>query len=1130
MPEIITGRAHSGRRDIFFARVLEAAEKGCDVLVIVPDQYSFEMDKELYDRLGVKLFNSIETSGISALCDKLCRELGGSAAENADDRTRLMAMYRAQSRLAADKNCGLGIFRRSLLKPSFVSQCITLVRQLMHSGVTPETLRAAAETSPTGAVRLSDTAIIFTAYTEELAKMGLSDSASLTARAAALAKDSGSFKGRTVFFDGFNSFSADELMLVGAVIASAAGTVFSVVCGEHQTDSSDPFAQTRRTISRIERIAQDCNRSVSFTRACGCGQSAPLAAVNTEYFSYCPKKTGSEGLVKVCTATDIYEESDYICSEIVRLAREEGYRLSETAVICGALAESSRVLTSACERYGIPYFVDMSESAIASIPAKYLMSILDAALTKTYRTDNILRIVKSPLSDFFYYDAHDLENFCIQWNVEGDMWKEPFIIDGQDRSTRVDDSRKKIIEPLERFRNACNAPEATVGTMCEALYALLDELKMSEKVYSKVRIAMRNETDTEVTRSLKQVWLGLVETIRSIYEQMKDEKLTLREFTELLKLSLGTLTLSSPPQKADCLLIGDADRTRLSGVRALFIMQANDGIFPAGVKRSELLGESDISALERIGTDIELAPSVCLDSERMQVYSGVTAPAERLYVSYSESDRTGGISAPSTLPTALRSLFEDDIRVKLSELPQEFFCTSYRTAYYKYLEHSREKTQSTANILSSLSASAEYSARIENAERLAEPQKEKISAELAKQLFFRHDLNISATRVSDYYKCPFSYFCKYGLRLSSPSAVGITPQVTGNIAHACLERVMSVPDESGRRVYNKDFPRLSDEDLMEIIDICTDEYIADELGGDYGKPLSFKLAAERLKQSILHRAINFREEMKGSLFIPAAFEYDLSGENGIGSVMSFDVDGERVNLRGMIDRADLYRSDGIAWLRIIDYKTGAQTFDESEVYNGLDLQMLIYLLAATTAMKGLAQEGETIAPSGIMYSHIKFVSPKLDDETVAMLEEEGVLEERLMLERAKEYKPDGMMLGEEIYEGLNRENDGVYTIFRFNKDLKPRKDSVQPVTQNKLLAMEKFALGKVEQMALRLKKGDISSDPIQMKNGRLPCSYCDFKGVCRNPDPKDPRSVTPEDKDRLAEELEKLMSEPKANN
>ncbi|MCD7742311.1 MAG: PD-(D/E)XK nuclease family protein [Ruminococcus sp.] len=1123
MPEIIVGRAYSNRDQLFYDRIAGAAQNG-NVLVIVPDQFSFQMDKILYDVLGAQLFNKIETRGIKAEGEEICRTLGGSTLSNADDNQKLIAMYRAQSKLRHEGV--LSYYKKSLLKPAFVSECMTLISQLIHAGATPQTLKIASEASLERAPRLHDISEIYASYNEQLADMGLRDSLSQMAQAARLAKEHKFFEGKQVFFDGFTSLSADELELVESVISSSKRTTISLIMDD-VNNGANPFASTQRMLSKIERISNDSGRAVKITRAVGNIQSKPLAHINEEYFAYSPAKINSQGMVKVIAADDIYIESDYVCSEILRLVREEGMRFNDIAVMCGGLEETARVLGSTAQRYEIPYFVDKVETSLTSVPARYLIAILNAALTRKYNTENILRIVKSPLSPFFDFDACDLEDFCIRWKVEGDMWKSPFVIEAlTNQNARVEQTRLAIIEPLERFKAACD--DATAGEICEALFKLLDDLSMSDQIYSAVKRASNdNETDFEVSRGFKQVWLAIVEAIKSIYENMGEQRITLRTFSELLQLMLSAIKMSSPPQKSDCVMLLDAERSRVSGVKALFIMQCNDGVFPKGIKHSKLLNESDITALSEQGAEIEISARNQLDNERMNCYYALTAAKDRLYISYAEADRSGSVISPSQLPAAIGALFSDELLTKTSETELEFFCTSYRTAFYNYLEHSKDKTQAAANVKDSLLGSNDYTQRLEYVKAAAADKDEKLSNNMAKSIFFPRDLNLSATRVSDFYKCPFSYFCKYGLKLYPTDTVEMNAMYIGNIAHSCLERVMSTV-QNDKRVYNPSFTSMTDEQLIELIDESTNDYINEQMGGSYGKTLSFKFAVERLKKSILGMVINFREELKDSLFLPIAFEYDLTDSDG-NPIFAIEINDDdidlhtRLNLRGKIDRADIYRTNQGSWLRIVDYKTGKQTFNMAEVYHGLDLQMLIYLLAVTISGKLESTSDEELKSAGIMYSHVKFVPPSLTAEQVKELEASGELDEQLRLERAKIYKPEGVMIGDEIMPALNKSHDGVYTIFKFKKDGSVSGTTkIPPVSVQELTALELFAFHKIEEMSKRLGSGEIKADPIQTDSG-IACTYCDYKAVCKNANPLNPRAVTPDDEQLLKAELERIV-------
>lgn len=53
--------------------------------------------------------------------------------------------------------------------------------------------------------------------------------------------------------------------------------------------------------------------------------------------------------------------------------------------------------------------------------------------------------------------------------------------------------------------------------------------------------------------------------------------------------------------------------------------------------------------------------------------------------------------------------------------------------------------------------------------------------------------------------------------------------------------------------------------------------------------------------------------------------------------------GGYINISGKVDRVDFATVDGEAYIRVIDYKSSGKIFAVSDVINGLNMQMLIYL-------------------------------------------------------------------------------------------------------------------------------------------------------------------------------------------
>lgn len=81
--------------------------------------------------------------------------------------------------------------------------------------------------------------------------------------------------------------------------------------------------------------------------------------------------------------------------------------------------------------------------------------------------------------------------------------------------------------------------------------------------------------------------------------------------------------------------------------------------------------------------------------------------------------------------------------------------------------------------------------------------------------------------------------------------------------------------------------------------------------------------------------------------------------------MELTVDGITVSISGFVDRLDGWVHNGRLYLRVVDYKTGRKSFDLTEVWNGLGLQMLLYLF--TLEDQGSALYHREVTPAGVLY-------------------------------------------------------------------------------------------------------------------------------------------------------------------
>lgn len=1110
MLKIISGGAVSDREEIFTQLIRQSAENNENVLVIVPDQFSFEYDKMLYEHMGARLFNSISTTGFNRLSELITEKYGCASKELANDNAKLILMFRAVRRFA--KSGRIKYFKNSLDKGSFISELIDLFSQLRESGITPEDLHVAAERlEGSVSLKLFDLSQILSYYSEELDGANMNDRLSLMTEAVRLAGSEGYFDGMSVYVSAFTDFSYDEKRMLEECIRSCRSLTVSLMIDDKCASgyATHPFAVTVRT----KQFFLDIAKAHGVETEMLCSEKYGYNGSDIEYLSQKlfdfnrAVLEKPKGDVRLYSADDVYEECDFICAEICRLVREENYRYNDIAVTVRDISSFAPVIESALERYDIPFYIDKRDSVDASAIVHYINAVFRAVLTKKFRTENIMKLIKSPLYGILNYEICDLEDYCIRWGVDGDMWLETFTASTSGRTSleHVNKIRERVITPLAKFKSACE--DKSAAEISRAFYELLSDIRLSEQTYSMVKRAAssENETDTELARGLKQLWNMSLSAVKSIYEILGDDKISLRKYYELYSLMLSQMKVSEPPQKLDCIRVTDAAHSRTQNVRVMFAAEVNDGIFPVKVSGGGLVTEHEKELL-RVRENLLIEANVRNDfqNERLIAYTALCGASDRLYVSYSNSDLLGNEKRPSMLVKEIQAILGIPVTA-VSSLPRDFFCTSYKTAYTEYIKHSREKTSVMQSIYESMMDSPVYFDRISKLRELNAVKNYRLRPETAKQTFFgKGTAQVSPTKLDNFYKCPFKYFCQYGLKLYREEKVDIDARNRGQLVHSVLEHAAAAegntPEQNRKR-----FLEMTDEEIAGIINSIYDDYYEKEFCGDFGKSKTFDYRFAQMKSRTFTIVRYVREELARSSFSPAVTELKIEhneDSDDLGLTLS---DGRKIVLTGTIDRADIFENkEGKKFVRVVDYKYRKNmNFSLAELYCGLELQMLIYLSMLIENGDVLPCEGELLQ-AGVFYLRL---FPK--DAKIA--EDSDISEEELY----KAAKDSALT----AFARSGRVSDIMGVNEVIDKDMDTRTKNAITMSDAMFGAMRIFAKKKVIEYGNRLLSGDIEADPMEGI-----CTYCDYSGICSKAFPDNARKGS----DKLMEEeLRKIVEDEK---
>jgi|GEM_PF-5797862 ATP-dependent nuclease subunit B len=218
-----------------------------------------------------------------------------------------------------------------------------------------------------------------------------------------------------------------------------------------------------------------------------------------------------------------------------------------------------------------------------------------------------------------------------------------------------------------------------------------------------------------------------------------------------------------------------------------------------------------------------------------------------------------------------------------------------------------------------------------------------------------------------------------------------------------------------------------------------------------------------------------------SSFTPHAFELDMRDKNAV--VLDF---GEQYKLTfgGVVDRVDVCEIDGQNYICIVDYKSSQKKITPVTLGSGIDLQMLLYLFAATD--RGGVYEG--YEPAGVLYSPIQISAVESDDYKIDSLNS-SVMNSAL--------KTSGLVISDKtVLEAMEAGIAGKYIPVKLLKSGEFDRYSTC-ISKGGIKSLRDFTYSKLIKMAESLLSGDAEAEPL-VKNKENPCEYCGYVNICDN--------------------------------
>ncbi len=1186
------GNSGSGKSRNLYKRIIEEAENNPSLsyLIIVPEQFTLQTQKDilrLHPRHGIL---NIDILSFKRLAHRIFEEVGFKNVRGVmiDDMGKNLIIRRLASEHAGE----LPILGGSVRKLGYISEIKSALSEFMQYNIGTEELEKLIKKSENRQLlcsKLKELQLLYNVFNDYIKEKYVTTE-ELLEKVSDCIPESEKIRTSVISFDGFTGFTPVQYKVIRALMDCCPEMNFTVLIDNNDINNNEQMEQhelfylSKKTIKKLKTMA--CDLKVEIKPDFVIDRTVPARflppdqkeegksreSLDKSGVNAMTKEVKNPKLIhlerylfrrvpKVCTDGDSddlrvhsflnrMDEITGVAVEINRLVRENNLRYRDVAVVTGDIDLYMHVCRRIFELYNIPYFIDKSIPILLNPLTEYIRAAI-SCVSDNYPYSSMMRYLRSSLTKLSQDETDRLDNYLLAFGIRGrGVLSRPFIRRGRNISEEelegLEKSRQIVMDDFVCFEKALAGESGddrdrplisstdtfSVRRLSEALYEML---KRNDTAGRLMRMAQEKRSYGEELKEkeLTQIYDRVMELLDQMTQLLGEEKVTLKEYGELLDAGFSEIRIGVIPENQDYVQIGDMTRSRLRNIKALFVTGVNDGIIPKTSAKGGLISDLDREFLSENDDGIDLAPSLRMQAytQRLYIYMMLTRPSEKLFLSYPRISDSGESLKPSYLIKIICEMFPK-LRIDYkSQAPETRIVngkTAYRTLAGEIQRFSRNFGKKDQNCgendeIKYMMLFNMY--KLNNGkEKLNSASFPFVDAAFGKGVYERQSMINRAianviynggiiggiTRLEKYAACAYSHFLTYGLRLREREEFSFEARNLGSAFHEALRSYGEVLAEN-----NRSWTDIDGEERIRLVDEAVEKAVS---SGDFTAIYADSRSSyikERIRRFTQRSVEVLTRQLKAGSFKPNRFEFDFNRDNEYKS-LNFELEGFNkalLSLRGTIDRFDICEDEENVYLKIIDYKSGNKSFDLERIYEGLDLQLPVYLNAASEFVAGrLENADKTIIPAGIFYYHIDdpLVKEKPGDNTERI--RDRLCAELRMRGLVNDEKRICLLLDRNLDPNEHPRSDVIPV--RLKKDNTFYADSSTATTEEFRIICD-YVNHKLVSMGKGILSGDIAIEP-HGEAGEEPCRYCGYKNICvRRMKPQDQNAVQGEDEDAV---------------
>ncbi len=905
----------------------------------------------------------------------------------------------------------LTVFQKIADKPGFATVVADFIYELKQNVIFPETFE---EVAMRGTDKDRDLAIIYTGYQAMLRKYNLIDREGEGWLALVEVKKQEAI-GKNVahlLVDGFDQFNPLQAQLLALLASRTQQTVITLpyVYGREKTLGRRFTEAKQRLISAFDQAGQTLIPHEMPPMSDPVRHEGLNHLIQHSFISSVPKLRAKECL-KLIEAPAPKIEAAAVMRQVKRLLLD-GTSPDEVLIAVRDWTLYAPHFDSAARRYGIPTVLHYGD-ALANNPAVIALLNLLELNRYDFRRRDVLDVLRSP-----YFAVPEVDDATInqldvisqeQQVIKGRQdWFDAIQASAVPITDEDGEAHPALLTPeegsrlkniLAAFFKAVSPPETgSINDYIGWIEGLIgsdttadpneEDIEIEIQAYSlrmleQVRLANESFTarDLQAIHGIKKVLRGMLTTQKlfAVLNLEQSDEIIWRDFLRDFKSAVGTATLTNNTNRSGKVLVTSVTDARGLPHEHVFIPGLSEGIFPRPTPEDPIYLDSERQSLTQVGIFLETQaeraaddglfyelislPRKCLILSRPTVQNGAIWPESHLWravkIIFNDADdilerhkiQLGGVVKAEDAAHRSEAVLAvaDGFNQSTIDAPTTTlynWLLSQHKPHWGHIWHARqvEQERMTGGKLD------RYSGRLQDPRLL-----EWVAAELGDKRVW------SASQFNDYGVCGFHFFAKRLLKLEAmdePEA-GMDALQRGTLVHAILEDTYRELTQRGLSIT----PEYMETALTSLHEIAA--RILPTAPQTYGFRPSVLWTQE---QATLMRKIealvrsDFSEKSPlGKAFkgerIPYMQEVPLSGDD---KPLQLQLDGTLVNVRGYIDRIDRIGDRAI----VVDYKTGTTKIETTEMTEGRNFQMMLYLLAGQAILE-TQFESDSSAPNQI---------------------------------------------------------------------------------------------------------------------------------------------------------------------